>query len=92
MVKLDGGFKDDVFKIKSGDKYFTTDTLNTDGQIGYAGTLKIPKEKGSMKIMIFLNDHYIGKLTLRKKFSEAHINLFTNKLTWTYINYYFIYL
>jgi hypothetical protein len=91
-IHLDCGFQNDVFKIKSGSKYFTTDTLNTDGIIGYAGTLKVPKTKGNMKIMVYLNDHYIGKLTLKKKFSVAHINVGVNKVTWAYTNYLFIYL
>ncbi|SRR6266536_2158865 len=91
-IQLDGGFKNDVFKIKSGDEYFITDTLNTDKLLGHAGTLKIPKTKGRQRLMIYLNEVYIGKLTLKKEFSEAHINYFDKELKWTYINYRFVYL
>jgi hypothetical protein len=91
-IQFDGGFKNDAVKIKTGDKCFITDTLSTDGSIGYAGKLKIPKAKGSMKIMVYLNDQYIGKLKVNKKFSEAHINLGIDRLTWTFIYYFFIYL
>jgi len=91
-IQLDGGFINDVFKIKSGDKYFITDTLNTSILLGHAGTLMIPKAKGRQRLTIYLNEVYIGKLTLKKEFSEAHINYFDNDLKWTYINYRFFYL
>src|SRR5438128_1133815 len=54
-IQLDGGFKNDILKIKSDDKYFITDTLNTDKLLGHAGTLKIPKIKGRQKMIIYLN-------------------------------------
>ena len=91
-IQLDGGFKNDILKVKSGDKYFISDTLNTDELLGHAGTLKIPKTKGRQRLMIYLNEVYIGKLTLKKKFSEVHINYFDKEFKWTYINYRFFYL
>ena len=91
-INCDGGFQNDVLELKSGDKYFKTDTLNTDKLIGYSGSLKIPKTKGKQRIMVYLNQVYIGKLTVKKKFSEVHINKFDKQLNWIYINYRFIYL
>jgi hypothetical protein len=91
-IQLDAGFINDVLKIKSGNNYFVTDTLNSDKLLGHAATLKIPKTKGRQRLMIYLNEVYIGKLTLRKEFSEAHINYFDNEFEWTYMYYRFFYL
>ncbi|AEW02216.1 hypothetical protein A4D02_34630 [Niastella koreensis] len=91
-IQLDGGFINDVLKIKSGNNYFTTDTLRSDKLLGHAATLKIPKVKGRQRLTIYLSEVYIGKLTLKKGFSEAHINYFDNEFEWTYIDYLFFYL
>lgn len=91
-IKLDRGFSNDIVKIKCADKYFVTDTLNTNILFGFAGTLKLPKEKGKQKLRVYLNEIYIGELILNKRFSEVHVDKFDRELKWTYINYRFPYL
>lgn len=91
-INFDGGFNNDIIKITSGSRNFVSDTLNTNGILGLAGTLEIPKKKIKQKIKIYLNNVYMGKLDLKKEYSKAHINNFEGILKWTYINYHFSYL
>jgi hypothetical protein len=93
-INFDYGYKDDIIRIKTGDKIFVSDTLNADSFYGFGGKMRIAKADLHKYIDIFFNDTFLKRIKLKPRFSSVHLEFSREEkeFTWRYLRYRFAYL
>jgi hypothetical protein len=72
--EFDNGFNNQPIDIRiNGDKFITAYFV-TEPQLGHAGHLSVPKEKGAEKISLLINGVSYGDFILDKRLSCVHVS------------------